>query len=182
MARNLYDIEDRNPDRDRRWLHEKQERPARIVPVRLLLVAFAIAGLAVFLLKDALPGGGNSAAGNTPTSINASFTACDDPNGDACVLTANSYAYEGRRYRLSDIRVPAEDGARCPEEAEKAQRGRMALLALLNGGRFDAKPDPTDADPAARRLTRDEVSLGEIMILKGHASPWSAAPIDWCAA
>ena len=39
-----------------------------------------------------------------------------------------------------------------------------------------------EADPAARRLTRDEVSLGEIMILKGHASLWSAAPIDWCAA
>lgn len=181
MARNLYDMEDRSTDRDSRWLHEQQERRTRIVPVGIILVALAIAGLAIYLLKDSLPGAGKGASANSPTSISASFAACDDLNGEACVLTANSYAYQGRCYHLSDISVPAEAGALCPEEAQKAQRGRMALLTLLNGGRFDARPDPADANPAARRLTRDGVSLGEIMIFKGHARPWSPTPIDWCA-
>jgi hypothetical protein len=181
MARNLYDLGDRAPDPSGAWLHDTQESRTRIVPVGIILVALLMAGVAILLFKDILPapGGTSSAAG--PMTISERFATCDDLTGGACVLSADSYAYKGRRYRVADISVPSQTDAQCPAEAELAQQGRAALAAMMNGGAFDARPDPVDPDPSAKLLVRDGVSLGQLMILKGHAQPWSPKPINWCA-
>lgn len=182
MARNLYDVGDLHPDESSAWLNDKQERAARVVPIGMMLVALAIAGVAVFSFKTVLPAPGATTSAAEPTSISQRFALCDDSKGDACVLSADSYAWRGDRYHLSDISVPSQAQPRCPQEATRAQSGRAALARMMNGGAFEARPDSADADRSARILTRDGVSIGQLMILKGHAQPWSRTPIDWCTA
>lgn len=181
MARNLYDVGDRTPDETGSWLNEKQEKRARLIPVGMLLLALALAAGGAMLLLQILPGTNESSRPvATPTTISEEFALCDDSKGDACVLGADAYAWRGRRYHLADISVPGEIDPRCPQEAALAHRGRAVLLAMMNGGAFDAMPDSADTDPSARILLRDGVSIGQLMILKGHARPWSRQPIDWC--
>ncbi len=182
MARNLYDVGDRRPDETDSWLNEKQENRARVVPIGLLLIALALAVGGALLVLPILPAAGvSSKTAIMPTSISDEFTLCDDIKGDACVLATDAYAWRGRRYHLSDISAPSETDAKCPLEAAHARKGRAALLTMMNGGAFEAQPDPADADPSARILLRDNVSLGQLMILKGYVKPWSHDPIDWCA-
>ncbi|MDO7834484.1 nuclease [Sphingobium sp. HBC34] len=180
MARNLYDVGDR-PDETGAWLNDKQEERARVVPVGMILAALALAAGVMFLLKDALPGAGQRGGADGPATISATFALCDDPGGDACVLSADTYAWRGRRYHLSDLSVPSLTAPLCEREGARARQGRAALATMMNGGAFEAVPDPTDPDPASRILTRDGVSLSQLMILKGHARPWSRTAIDWCA-
>lgn len=183
MARNLYDVGDRHPDETDSWLNEKQENRARVVPIGMLLIALMLAVGGALLFMQILPDASDSSkTATTPTTISDEFALCDDIKGDACVLSADAYAWRGRRYHLSDISAPSEIDARCPQEAARARKGRTALLTMMNGGAFEAQPDPADADPSARILLRDNVSLGQLMILKGYVKPWSHDPINWCAA
>ncbi|RYM07793.1 nuclease [Sphingobium cupriresistens] len=182
MARNLYDVGDRHPDESGAWLNEKQETRTRVVPIGLLLVALALAIAVALLLAKILPAHGEPMnADAAPMTITDQFALCDDAKGDACVLSASTYAWRGRHYHIADIHVPSATDARCPAEADRAQRGRAALAAMLNGGAFEARPDTADPDPSARLLLRDGVSIGQLMILKGHAKAWSRTPINWCA-
>ncbi|QGP79881.1 nuclease [Sphingobium sp. CAP-1] len=180
MARNLYDVGDR-PDETGAWLNDKQEKRARMVPVGMVLGALILVGVAVLLLKDAFPDAGKAAKPIEPTSIFDQFSLCDDPKANACVLSGNSYAWRGRAYRIAGISVPSQTDPQCEQEAQRARAARAALATMMNGGTFDSLPDPTDTDPAARILTRDGVSLGQIMILKGHARARTPGPVTWCA-
>lgn len=180
MARNLYDLGDRTPDQSDEAADDTPESRSRIVPIGMVLLALIVAGAAIFLFRTAMPAStGNMAPAETATLITTEFALCDDPRGQACVLSPDSYAYAGRRYHLSDIRVPSQTGPAC--EAKRAHEGRIALAAMLNGGSFQALPDSADTDTSARLLVRDGVSLGQLMILKRYAKPWSRTPIDWCA-
>ncbi|MES2175222.1 MAG: nuclease [Pseudomonadota bacterium] len=182
MARNLYDVGDRHPDESGAWLNDKQETRMRVVPLGMLLVALGLAAAGALLLAKILPASGDPMkAAAAPMTINDQFALCDDAKGDACVLSANAYAWRGRRYHIADISVPSATDARCPAEADRAQKGRAVLAAMLNGGAFEARPDTADTDPSARLLLRDGVSIGQLMILKGHAKAWSRTPINWCA-
>ncbi|MFY9351238.1 MAG: nuclease [Sphingobium sp.] len=180
MARNLYDLGDQCPDPNGAWLNEREEGRSRIVPMGMLVVALAGAGLAVVLLKDSLPDPNGPAV--EPTSISDRFALCDDPQGDACVLSGDAYAWRGKRYHVADMKAPDAADPGCAQEAERAAAARIALAAMMNGGAFEARRDPADADPSARLLLRDGVSIGQLMILKGHARPWSDTAPDWCAA
>lgn len=181
MARNLYDVGDRTPDDAGSWLNEKQEKRARVVPIGTLCVALALAIGGALLLGQFLPAADEADKAPAPTAtITDEFALCDDSKGDACVLGADAYAWRGQRYHLADISVPSAIDAHCPKEAERARKGRSALLAMMNGGAFQALPDAADTDPSARILLRDNVSIGQLMILKGHAKPWSDKPVNWC--
>lgn len=181
MARNLYDVGDRTPDDTGSWLNEKQEKRARLVPIGMLLGALALAIGGTIMFGRLLPASDEVRKASTATTgITDEFVLCDDSKGSACVLSANSYAWRGQLYHIADISVPSAIDARCPQEAERARKGRAVLLAMMNGGAFDALPDAADSDPSARILLRDNVSIGQLMVLKGHARPWSGKPIDWC--
>ena len=149
MAHNLYEPGDRAFDPSGAWLHDRQDGPATIVAGGIILVALVIAAAAILLFKDLMPAADHGAVAARPT-ISEQFGLCDDLTGAACVLSADSYAYKGHYYRLADISVPSQIGAKCPAEAERAQEGRIALAAMMNGGAFEARPDPIDPDPAAR--------------------------------
>lgn len=181
MARNLYDVGDRTPEESGSWLNEKQDNRARVVPIGMLLVALALAIGGAILFGQFIPAADKA---DTPPAATATitdeFALCDDSKGDACVLGADAYAWRGQRYHIADISVPSAIDAHCPQEAERARKGRATLLAMMNGGAFQALPDAADADPFARILLRDNVSIGQLMILKGHAKPWSGKPINWC--
>lgn len=176
MARNLYDLGDA-PSQSDAWLNEKQERRQGIVPRGAILLALLLGGIGFLLFNNILPDPTASKA-ITPTTVIDSFSACDDPAGIACVLTPDHYAYHGRSYRIGDVDAPSLASPRCPQEADLARQGRATLLALMNGGAFEARPDP--ADSSARILMRDGVSLGSILILKGYARIPSSGPVDWC--
>lgn len=182
MARSLYDLDDRQPAGASDWLNEKQDRRTRLLPAGILLIAIAVATGATLLIRQALPASDTAKPMTETTEIEQIFALCDNPKGDACVLSADSYAWRGHRYHLSDISVPSHVAARCAQEAELARKGRILLAVMLNGGAFKARPDAADTDPDARILTRDGVSLGQLMVLKGHARPWSPRPSDWCRA
>ncbi|WHO39635.1 nuclease [Sphingobium sp. AP49] len=183
MAQSLYEMGDQSPGRKDAWLNDMDERRTGILPLRMLLVALLLGAVLLLTVRNVLPGGDASAAQpaiDAPTTISTRFAACDEMDGQACILSADSYAYQGRRYHLADISAPHVEGARCPAEADQARRGRTALQAMLNGGPFEARADTADTDPGARLLMRDGVSLGQLMILKGYARPWSNTPLDWC--
>lgn len=181
MARNLYEMGDRRLDGAGAWLNEKNDARARVVPLGMVLAALVLAGLAALVLGGLLPGTGTTPTADTPTSISEHFGLCDEVKGRTCVLSAASYSYHDRVYHLSDIVAPDAARPRCPAESDAALKGRRALLSLLNGGSFDAQPDPARPASDARLLTRDGVSLGQLMILKGFARPASAGAVDWCA-
>lgn len=181
MARNLYDVGDRTPDDTGSWLNEKQEKRARVLPIGMLFGAMALAIGGALMFGWLLPA--SSEADRTAaatTSITDEFALCDDSRGGACVLGADAYAWRGQRYHVADISVPSAIDARCPQEADRARKGRAALLAMMNGGAFQALPDAADTDPSARILLRDNVSIGQLMVMKGHAKPWSGKPTNWC--
>jgi hypothetical protein len=181
MTRNLYDVGDRHPDEADGWLNEKQEKRARFLPVGMVVAALAIAIGATVLIADILPSSDAAAKSQASATIVDQFAPCDDIKGDACVLSADAYAWRGRRYHLSDIDVPSEVGAGCPQKAALARKARAALMTMMNGGAFEALPDIADTDPSSRILLRDGVSIGQLMILKHHAKPWSRNPTNWCA-
>jgi len=181
MARNLYDVGDRTPDEEDGWLNEKQEKRSKVVPIGLVAIALALGIGGTMLAMQVMPA--SSAPANTLSPVNSiadEFSLCDDARGDACVLSADAYAWRGKRYHLADIQGPSEIEPQCPQEAALARKGRAALMAMMNGGAFQTLQDSADNDPAARVLMRDGVSIGQLMILKGHAKAWSRDPVNWC--
>lgn len=185
MARNLYDLGDAQPDGAHGWMDEQPEKRGLVLPQQWVLIALALSAACLAFFHTLMPLAHSIAAEPAPASsieqINVDFALCDDPKGAACVLSADSYAYRGTLYHLADIRAPSLAHPFCPREEEMARRSRLALRAMMNGGAFQAARDATDAHPGARILTRDGVSLGQLMIFKGHARPWSNKPMNWCA-
>lgn len=180
MARSLYDVGDRRPDGNGSWLNEKEDRRSPVLPIGGMVIALAGA-VAVMLLFPGLMQGGK-ARPDSASRIDATFTLCDDVRGEACVTGPDSFAWKGRLYHVADLRAPSLTSPSCPAEAQAAAQARLALAGLLNGGGFDALPDPDRRRPSARLLMRDTVSLGQLMILKGHGVPMAEKQPDWCVA
>ncbi|MET0370850.1 MAG: nuclease [Sphingobium sp.] len=178
MAHNLYDLGDQPSTTPDRWLRERTERRRHIVPRGALLVALILGGGGFLLFKDILPDPRAAKAASAITIVD-SFRACDDPTGTACALSADRYAWRGRSYAIGDIRGPSLTSPSCEQEGELAKQGRAALLALMNGGAFEARPDPDNTN--ARLLVRDGVSLGSLLVIRGFAVPAGAGKTDWCA-
>lgn len=178
MARNLYDIGDERSTAPDAWLHDRRDGRQRVVPMGSVLIALLLAVAGVALFRYAVP----DPAETQPSStiILDSFSPCDDPAGNSCTLSADRYIWHGGTYVVADIRAPSLDKPRCPQEADLARQGRAAMLGLMNGGAFDARPAPSGAQN--RILMRDGVSLGSLLILKGYAKPAGSDAIDWCQA
>jgi hypothetical protein len=181
MARNLYEMGDQPPELTGEWLNERDEKRSRLVPVGMVLAAIAFAGAAVMLAAQILPADGKAPEVQAPMSIDETFALCDGSTGQSCVLSADRYSYHGRTYRLTGMQVPNLEKPRCKMEADRAVQARRTLAILLNGGVFDALADPSQKDPDVRILTRDGVSIGQLMILKGQARSLSDGAINWCA-
>ncbi|MFZ2996944.1 nuclease [Sphingobium sp.] len=184
MADTLHEQGDRNIHRGNEW-HIPREGSSRILPQGLLLIALVIGVGAVLLVGPTLTGSGGVTQASAPMTISDAFTVCGDTGGNAdghaCVLSADTYVWRGQRYHVADMRAPTPEDAHCDAEKTAALAGRDGLLTMLNGGTVEVWPGPADADPAARLLIRDGVSLGQLMILKGYGRTPTAEPTDACA-
>ncbi|MBB3981121.1 endonuclease YncB(thermonuclease family) [Sphingobium fontiphilum] len=179
MARNLYDVDDRQASGSDAWLQEREDRRTGIVPMGTLIVALLLAGALAWVLKDLLPGSRQPGA-DLSIRVSETFTPCGDDMSTSCLISANEFMLSGKSYRIADISVPSLTNPQCPAEARLADQSRRAMLSMMNGGAFEARKDPTESDSRARILLRDNVSLGSVLIAKGLARSWSPAPVDWC--
>jgi endonuclease YncB( thermonuclease family) len=115
---------------------------------------------------------------------NASFGICYGPARRNCVVDGDTFWYEGRKIRISDINTPEISSSGCMSEKRLGERAKMRLLELLNADAFDLKADVfNDQDQYGRDLrvvTRNGESLGGILVNEGLAEQWQGYKRDWC--
>jgi micrococcal nuclease len=74
--------------------------------------------------------------------------------------------------------------ARCPAEAELAERARRFTAEQLAGSKVEIRPDPKRPhDRYGRTLARvtvDGIDLGEALVAAGLAREWDGKRRTWC--
>jgi endonuclease YncB( thermonuclease family) len=74
--------------------------------------------------------------------------------------------------------------ARCPAEAELAERARRFTAEQLAGSKVEIRPDPKRPhDRYGRTLARvtvDGIDLGEALVAAGLAREWDGRRRPWC--
>ena len=114
----------------------------------------------------------------------ASFGICFGAVRTNCVVDGDTFWFEGRKIRVSDINTPEISNPGCASEKRLGDRAKMRLLALLNDGNFDLESDIfNDQDQYGRDLrivSRGGQSLGSTLIKEGLAEPWQGYRRDWC--
>lgn len=103
---------------------------------------------------------------------------------DNCVVDGGNFIYRGAEIRLADIYVPATKDAKCDRERNLGGDAKEALRVLLNAGRFELTAwKPIAEDQHGRKLrivVRDGKSIGDTLVAKGLARPWSGQREPWC--
>ena len=113
----------------------------------------------------------------------AEFTYCDRAPRVNCVVDGDTFWYQGRKIRISDINTPEISRPKCTQESALAKRAKSRLYALLNEGTFTLKSGPRDKDHYGRYLRiieRNGNSLGDILIAEGLAHRWKGRKESWC--
>jgi micrococcal nuclease len=115
----------------------------------------------------------------------ARFAPCNASPRITCVVDGDTLWYRGTKIRLADINTPEVSRPACSGEARLANRATERLIALLNEGPFAIKrAGIRDEDRYGRKLrivTRDGVSLGEVLVAEGLAERWTGRRREWCA-
>ncbi|MFY9352132.1 MAG: thermonuclease family protein [Sphingobium sp.] len=115
--------------------------------------------------------------------LSARFGFCHSGGGTNCVVDGDTFWFQGGKYRIADIDTPETHGPRCAAEAELGARATERLQALLNAGPFSLKVGDREVDRYGRALrivTRDDESLGAILVAEGLARSWDGARRPWC--
>ncbi|MFD1329899.1 thermonuclease family protein [Mycoplana ramosa] len=103
---------------------------------------------------------------------------------DNCIVDGGNFIYRGARIRMADIYVPATREAKCDRERLLGGDAKEALRVLLNAGKFELEPwKPIGEDQHGRQLRivrRDGKSIGDALIERGLARPWSGQRQSWC--
>ncbi len=113
----------------------------------------------------------------------AEFTICSGPIRANCVVDGDTFWFEGIKIRIADIDAPEISEPACADEAKAAEVAKARLLDLLNSGRFRLIAGWRDEDRYGRKLrvvSRDGVSLGEMLVREGLARRWEGPRLDWC--
>ncbi|MBB3976501.1 endonuclease YncB(thermonuclease family) [Rhizobium azooxidifex] len=134
---------------------------------------------------EAIPG---AVPGTAPGAIpaagdEAAFFYCGIKQ-DNCVVDGANFIYRGAKVRLADIYVPATKEAKCDHERNLGGDAKEALRILLNAGDFElATWKPIDEDQYGRKLrvvVRHGKSIGDAMVARGLARPWTGQRESWC--
>ncbi len=176
----LYEMGDRRDYGHRDAASRRQETRQAILPIRAVTIMAAIAAAGSWYL-------GNIPGSNMPEQqdyelVSLSFQPCDDRVLNDCVIDGGHFVYKGQNFAIGDVATPSVTSPACPAEATLGLRNREQLLALLNGGAFEMRADIRPTDTAGRKLrllSRDGVSLGQLLIGQGVARP-AGAPARWC--
>lgn len=103
---------------------------------------------------------------------------------DNCIVDGGNFIYRGVRIRMADIYVPATKEAKCDRERLLGGDAKEALRILLNAGQFElAEWRPIGEDQFGRKLRvvrRDGKSIGDALVARGLARPWTGQRESWC--
>ncbi|MDR6755268.1 endonuclease YncB(thermonuclease family) [Mycoplana sp. BE70] len=103
---------------------------------------------------------------------------------DNCIVDGGNFIYRGATIRMADIYVPATKEAKCDRERLLGGDAKEALRVLLNAGRFELETwAPIGEDQHGRKLRivrRDGRSIGDALVERGLARPWTGQRQSWC--
>lgn len=112
------------------------------------------------------------------------FKVCTGPVPRTCVVDGDTIWLEGEKIRIADIDTPEIGEAKCQSEHDRGILARDRLAGLLNEGKFDVIPGGgRNEDQYGRKLrvlTRDGLSLGNVLVSEGLARTWSGQREPWC--
>ena len=161
------------------------EKQGSILPVRLLFLLLALAGIGYWQLRDVIEDSFFSEADKNENRVLVTrpFHLCAEGALNQCVIDPGNIVYDGKSLRIVDVYAPRNVGAECDKERQLAKDGAEALVSVLNGGPFELTVDTRPPDAQGRRyatLKRDGVSIGGIIVGKGFARSWTGAIGGWC--
>ena len=141
-------------------------------------LALALLAAVLFLGYFALP----QEEGQTATGV--SFAMCSRPPHHNCVIDGDTFYLADVSIRVADIDTPETNQPQCSYEAGLGAQATRRMLELLNDGPIVLTMwDERDVDQYGRKLrvvTRDGVSLGEILVAEGLARRWTGSRQPWC--
>lgn len=110
----------------------------------------------------------------------AGLAICAPGPRDNCVVDGDTFWVQGVKVRIADIDAPEING-HCGYERRLAIKSRDRLLALLNAGPFQLRTQGKDRFGRTLALvTRDGVSIGEVLVKEGLARVWKGRREPWC--
>lgn len=176
----LYDVGDSRPARRGEAPRVREDRPRRILPTKLIIVALGIAIIAAWQFDRA---GMLTQKQTFEAAVLApNFTACADAATENCVIDGDSFIFHGAQIRLADVDVARATHSSCPDEAERGQRAAARLRDLLNAGAFEIRGYPPFSDDSGEKLSsvvRQGRSIGPVLVREGLARAWDQ-PTPWC--
>jgi len=113
----------------------------------------------------------------------ANFTYCDRSPRINCIVDGDTFWYEGRKIRISDINTPEISRPKCTAELSLARKAKTRLYQLMNDGSFALVKSGKDKDYFGRDLRiiqRNGRSIGDILIAEGLAHKWQGRKESWC--
>ncbi|MEI2301099.1 thermonuclease family protein [Ensifer sp. MJa1] len=103
---------------------------------------------------------------------------------DNCVIDGATFVYHGETIRVADVDAPRIRQASCDRERSRGFYAKQRLRELLNAGDFKlvtaSGRQGGKADEKLRFVTRDEQSLGRMLVNEGLVRPWTGRPTPWC--
>ena len=112
------------------------------------------------------------------------FKVCTGPVPRTCVVDGDTIWLEGEKIRIADIDTPEIGEAKCRSQHDRGILAPDRLAGLLNEGKFDVIPGGgRNEDQYGRKLrvlTRDGLSLGNVLVSEGLARTWSGQREPWC--
>lgn len=141
---------------------------------------FAVAAIASFALPYVLP---KQQAARGPDIVFLALPMCRNGQGNDCVIDGDTFRLDGQSIRVADIDTPETRDYGCAAEKALGDRATARMRQLLNAGPFELRPYDRDEDQYGRKLrivTRDGLSLGQILVAEGLARTWDGARHPWC--
>jgi len=108
-----------------------------------------------------------------------------DARADCRAVDGDTIACGKIYVRIVNVDTPELGAhARCPAEAELAERARRFTAEQLAGSKIEIRPDPKrPRDRYGRTLARvvvDGIDLGEALVAAGLAREWDGKRRPWC--
>lgn len=152
-----------------------------------LYIPVWIALLATFLNFEQDFGGMKSVSfpvGQFTVTADKRFTFCGGLSQRNCVVDGDTIHYAGIKIRVADIDTPEIHDYECEQELKRGLQAKTRLLELVNEGPFkivSAGGDDEDQyGRKLRRLMRNGLSLGELLIDENLARRYAGGRRSWC--
>jgi micrococcal nuclease len=126
----------------------------------------------------------DSPMGQSLITADHKFTFCGGLSQRYCVVDGDTIRFAGVKIRVEGIDTPEIHDYKCEQELKRGLRAKSRLLELINEGPFKiVSTGDDDADQYGRklrRLMRNGLSLGELLIDEGLARRYAGGRRSWC--